>query len=334
VELSNLQRQVLHGTPDVGRPKVESAAGRLEALNPEVEVEPVAARLDSENALEIFRRYDVVVDGSDNFPTRYLVNDAGVLTGTPTVYGAIHRFHGQAAVFGLEDGPCYRCLFREPPPPETVPSCAEAGVLGVLPGIIGSVQAAEAIKLLAGIGTPLSGRLLLLDALEMRFREIEVRRDPACPVCGEDPEVTGLIDYERFCGVAGDEAAEREGSPEEEASVIARTSADGVPQMEVQELKRRLDAGEELAIVDVREPHEWRICNLEEHGAELVPMARVPERVDDLPRDRPLVVHCRTGPRSHRAVEYLRSRGYENAVNLAGGIRAWAEEIDEEMPTY
>ncbi len=334
VELSNLQRQVLHGTPDVGRPKLESATERLEALNPEVEVEPVAARLDSTNALEIFRRYDVAVDGSDNFPTRYLVNDAGVLTGTPTVYGAIHRFHGQAAVFGLEDGPCYRCLFREPPPPETVPSCAEAGVLGVLPGIVGSVQAAEAIKLLAGIGAPLSSRLLLLDALEMRFREIEVRRDPGCPVCGEEPEVTELIDYERFCGVTGDEASERDGSPEEEASVAARTSADGVPQMEVRELKRRLDAGEELAIVDVREPHEWEICNLEEHGAELIPMAQVPERADELPEDRPLVVHCRTGPRSHRAVEYLRSRGFENAVNLAGGIRAWAEQIDQEMPTY
>ena len=341
VEFSNLQRQVLHGTPDVDRPKVESARERLEALNPEVEIETLAVRLDSGNALELFRRYDVAVDGSDNFPTRYLVNDAGVLTSTPTVYGAIHRFHGQASVFGLEDGPCYRCLFREPPPPETVPTCAEAGVLGVLPGIIGSVQAAEAIKLVTGIGATLSGRLLTLDALEMRFREIEVRKDPECPLCGEDPEITELVDYERFCrraseghGAGRRTVANGEGSSEEESSVAAGARADGIPEIEVSELERRLEAGEELAIVDVREPHEWRICNLEEHGAELVPMAQIPERTEELPADRPLVVHCRTGPRSHRAVEYLRSRGYENAVNLAGGIRAWAEEIDPEMPTY
>jgi adenylyltransferase/sulfurtransferase len=287
-------------------------------VNPEVDVVAHEARLTSANALEIMEGYDLVVDGSDNFPTRYLVNDASVMLGIPSVYGAIFRFDGQASVFGAEDGPCYRCLFREPPPPGLVPSCAEAGVLGILPGIVGTVQATEAIKLILGKGRSLAGRLLLIDALEMQFRELEVRKDPDCPVCGEEPEVTELIDYEAFCGVAEDGG----GADEDE-----------VPAIGVGELERRAEAEEDFQLLDVREAHEWEICNLEELGAFRIPMGDLPDHLHELDEDRPVVVHCRSGGRSARAVELLRKAGYE-AVNLEGGVLAWAEEIDPEMSTY
>ena len=318
VEFSNLHRQILHDTDQVGEPKLASARRRLEAVNPEVDVVAHEARLTSENALEIMEGYDLVVDGSDNFPTRYLVNDASVMLGIPSVYGAIFRFDGQASVFGAEDGPCYRCLFREPPPPGLVPSCAEAGVLGILPGIVGTVQATEAIKLILGKGRSLAGRLLLVDALEMQFRELEVRKDPDCPVCGEDPEVTELIDYEAFCGVADDGGAADE---------------DEVPAIGVRELERRAEAEEEFQLLDVREAHEWEICNLEELGAFRIPMGDLPDHLHELDEDRPVVVHCRSGGRSARAVELLRKAGYD-AVNLEGGVLAWAEEVDPEMSTY
>lgn len=321
VDVTNLHRQVLHDTPSIGRPKLDSARERLRALNPEIEVVPYETRLDSSNALEILEGWDLVADGSDNFPTRYLVNDACVLLGIPTVWGAIFRFEGQVSVFGVPGGPCYRCVFREPPPPGLVPSCADAGVLGVLPGIVGTIQATEVIKRILGIGRTLAGRLLLIDALRMEFRELELRRDPECPVCGDEPTITAPIDYEAFCGTAAPRGTDGEGE-------------DGVPEIDVHELRRRVDAGEPLQIVDVREPHEWRLCNLSDLGAVLVPLDELPERVDELARDRPVVVHCRTGPRSERAVRYLRERGVENAFNLAGGIRAWAQEIDPSMPTY
>ncbi len=317
VEFSNLHRQILHDTPSVGRPKLDSARERLRALNPEVEVEAHDTRLTSDNALEILEGYDLVVDGSDNFPTRYLVNDASVLAGVPSVYGAIFRFDGQASVFGTEDGPCYRCLFREPPPPGLVPSCAEAGVLGVLPGIVGTIQATEAIKLILGKGTSLAGRLLLIDALEMEFREVQVRKDPDCPVCGEDPSVTELIDYEAFCGVADEEEADDA----------------GVPSVDVHRLRELVENGREVQILDVREDHEWEICNLEDLGAVRIPLGDLPQHLHELDEDRELVVHCRTGGRSAKAVELLRQAGFD-AVNLEGGIQAWADEIDPEMPTY
>lgn len=324
VDLSNLQRQILHDTRSVGRSKLSSARDRLEALNPHVEVETYETRLDSSNALEILDGWDLVVDGSDNFPTRYLVNDACILSGIPFVYGAILRFEGQASLFATPDGPCYRCLFREPPPPGLVPSCAEAGVLGVLPGIVGSIQATEAIKWLIGAGETLAGRLLLIDALRMEFRTLNISRDPECPVCGEHPTVTELIDYDLFCGA----------SPGTEPG--GRTTEDAVrhPEIDVHELKRRADAGEDFQLVDVREDYEWDICNLASLGARLIPLDTLPEAMESLDRERPLVVHCRSGPRGTSAVAYLRTMGFENAVNLSGGILAWAEEIDPETPVY
>jgi len=328
VEFSNLHRQLLHDTDDVGRSKLESARERIGSINPEVRVREHPVRLTSENALGILEGYDLVVDGSDNFPTRYLVNDACVMLGVPNVYGAIFRFEGQASVFGMEDGPCYRCLFREPPPAGLVPSCAEAGVLGVLPGLVGAVQATEAIKLILGRGEPLRGRLLLIDTLEMSFREVPVRPDPACPVCGEDPSVTELIDYEAFCGVG---AGGADGGPPE------APDGEGVPEIDVHELARRSGAEDGLQLLDVREEYEWEIANLSELGARRIPLGELPERLDELSREldpgRPLVVHCRSGGRSARAVELLRDEGYD-AVNLAGGILAWAEEIDPEKETY
>jgi adenylyltransferase/sulfurtransferase len=317
VDFTNLQRQVLHDTPSVGRPKLESARDRIEALNPEIEVVTYEARLESANALEIFEEWDVVVDGSDNFPTRYLVNDACVLLGKPSVYGAIFRFEGQASVFGANGGPCYRCLFREPPPPGLVPSCADAGVLGILPGIVGTIQAAEAVKLILGVGDTLAGRLLLIDALGMEFRELKVRPDPECPVCGDTPTITELIDYEQFCGTSGDDAA----LPE-------------VPEVSVTELQRLADAAEPFQLIDVREPYEWEICNLEAIGARLIPLDQVTARAPELSPRGPLIVHCRSGARSAKAVESLRARGYENATNLRGGILAWAHEVDPHMPVY
>ena len=323
VERSNLQRQILHGTSGVGTSKLASARARIEDLNPHVEVRTFETRLESSNALEILAGWDIVVDGSDNFPTRYLVNDACVLLGTPFVYGAILRFEGQASLFAAPGGPCYRCLFREPPPPGLVPDCNEAGVLGVLPGIVGSIQANEAIKHVLGIGETLAGRLLLIDALRMEFRTLNIRPDPGCAACGPDATITELIDYERFCGVDAERSSE--GSAEEPMEI---------PEIDVQELKRRADAGESYQLIDVREDYEWDICNLEEVGARLVPLGSLPEALDDFDRETDLILHCRTGPRSERAVAWLRTMGFENAINLEGGIHAWAEEIDPEMPVY
>jgi sulfur-carrier protein adenylyltransferase/sulfurtransferase len=320
VDETNLQRQVLHGTSDVGRPKLESARDRLREINPHVRVEPHPVRLDSSNALAIVGAYDLVVDGSDNFPTRYLVNDACVLSGRPYVYGSIFRFEGQVSVFAAEGGPCYRCLFAEPPPPGLVPSCAEGGVLGVLPGIVGSIQAMEAIKLLLGVGEPMIGRLLMFDALRMRFRELKLRRDPECRVCGDHPTVRELIDYERFCGFP---------QPGEE-----RTMASDVPEITVTELKERLDRGDALTIIDVREPYEWEIGNLGDQGARLIPLAELEERLDEIGRDEEIVLQCRSGGRSAKALKFLREQGYDRLHNLAGGILAWSDEIDPSIPKY
>lgn len=331
VDLSNLQRQVLYDTDSVGTPKLASARARLAGLNPDVAVETFETRLDSGNALEILEGWDFVIDGSDNFPTRYLVNDACVMLGTPFAYGAILRFEGQASVFAAPDGPCYRCLFRDPPPPDLVPNCAEAGVLGVLPGIVGSIQANEAIKCLAGIGETLAGRLLLIDALRMEFRSLEIAADPECVVCGPEPTVTELIDYERFCGAAGGDAETGGGGAD------GRAGTEGAMHdldIDVHELKRRIDAGERFQLIDVREDYEWAICNLAEAGARLVPLATLPRAVESLDASEPLIIHCRSGPRGDRAVEYLRAVGFDHAVNLAGGILAWAEEIDPAMPQY
>jgi adenylyltransferase/sulfurtransferase len=321
VDASNLQRQVIHGTSDIGRPKLESARDRIAEINPHVVVEPHPVRLTSQNAREIIRRYDVVIDGTDNFPTRYLVNDACVLEKKPYVYGSILRWEGQASVFAAEGGPCYRCLFAEPPPPGMVPNCAEAGVFGVLPGIVGCVQALEALKLLLGTGDTMVGRLLLFDALRMRFREMRLRRDPACPVCGDDPTVHELIDYERFCGYEPPGA-----QPENDMF--------GVPEITPSELKERLDRGDKLTIIDVREPHEWEIGNLEPQGARLIPMGEVPERMDEISGDDEVVLQCRSGGRSAQVLHFLRAQGYERLLNLKGGILAWSDEVDPSIPKY
>ena len=319
VDESNLQRQILHGTSDVGRSKLASARDRLRDLNPHVHVETYETRLTSGNALGLVGEYDLVADGTDNFPTRYLVNDASVLTGTPNVYGSIFRFEGQTSVFGAPGGPCYRCLYPEPPPPGLVPSCAEGGVLGVLPGIVGALQATEVVKWITGIGEPLVGRLLLFDALAMTFRTLKVRRDPNCPVCGDHPTVTELIDYEAFCGIPQAQAAEARAEP--------------VPEIDVRALKARLDRGEAPFLLDVREPHEYAIAHL---GAPLIPLGVLPERLGELEahRNAEIVVYCRSGVRSARAVRLLRARGFEGAVNLKGGILAWSDEIDPTAPKY
>jgi sulfur-carrier protein adenylyltransferase/sulfurtransferase len=316
VDESNLQRQIIHGTSDIGRPKMESARDRINDINPNVHVEAYEEALSSENALEIFKDFDVIVDGTDNFPTRYLVNDACVLMGKPNVYGSIFRFEGQASVFWAKEGPCYRCLYPEPPPPGLVPSCAEGGVLGILPGAIGTIQATETVKLILGIGEPLVGRLLLYDALGMSFREMKLRKDPNCPVCGENPSVTELIDYQEFCGIP---------------QANAQATADEVPEITVQELKKRLDNGENLSVLDVREPHEYEFANI---GARLIPLNELPERLAELDRDVPLAVHCKTGGRSARAVKLLQETGFQNAFNVEGGITAWSEEIDPSVPKY
>ncbi len=316
VDFTNLQRQVLYGTSDVGRPKLEVARQRLADLNPEVEIVPYETRLTSENALEILEPWDIVVDGTDNFPTRYLVNDACVLLGKPNVYGSIFRFEGQVSVFGMPEGPCYRCLYPEPPPPGLVPSCAEGGVLGVLPGIIGSLQAMEVLKLILGIGQPLVGRLLLFDALAMRFRELRLRRNPDCPVCGERPTIRQLIDYEEFCGIRGEEAPAR---------------VTDVPEIAPRELYQRLQRGEDIFILDVREPHEYQICNL---GGYLIPLGELPRRVHELDTARTIVAHCRSGKRSAEAVDFLRRVGFTRVWNLRGGILAWADEVDPTVPKY
>jgi adenylyltransferase/sulfurtransferase len=326
VEASNLQRQILYGTSDVGRPKLDAASERLHDLNPHVEVERHEVRLTSDNALDIIDDYDVVADGTDNFPTRYLVNDACVMTGTPNVYASIFRFEGQVSVFATEDGPCYRCLYEEPPPPGLVPSCAEGGVLGILPGLIGTLQATEVIKLLTGMGTPLIGRLLMVETLEMNFRTVNVPTNPDCPVCGDDPSVTELIDYEAFCGIPQSDAS-KNGTDD------AMADDDRVPETTVQQLKQKRDTGDAPFVLDVREPYEAEIASL---GADqLIPVDQLEDRLDELGigKDEEFVVHCRSGGRSEQATRMLREKGYK-ASNLKGGILAWSDEIDPEVPQY
>jgi molybdopterin/thiamine biosynthesis adenylyltransferase/rhodanese-related sulfurtransferase len=315
VDFTNLQRQVTFGTSDVGRRKVDAARERLANLNPEIEFNVHETMLTSANALELFRGYDIIVDGTDNFPTRYLVNDATVLSGKINVYGSIFRFEGQATVFGAPGGPCYRCLYPEPPPPGLVPSCAEGGVLGVLPGIVGSIQAMETIKLILGKGESLVGRLLLFDALQMRFREVKLRKNPDCPVCGKHPTVTKLIDYQEFCGIRGQEAA----------------PTVSVPEITPRELKARLDRGDDVYILDVREPHEYQICHLNGH---LIPLGDLPRRVNELDSSREIVAHCRSGKRSADAVSFLRQAGFKKIWNLKGGILAWSDDVDPKVPKY
>jgi sulfur-carrier protein adenylyltransferase/sulfurtransferase len=316
VDASNLQRQVIHGTSDIGRSKLESARDKIAEINPGVRVTLHNTRLTSENARELIRDYDLVVDGSDNFPTRYLVNDACVLEGKPYVWGSIYRFDGQASVFWAEHGPCYRCLYPEPPPPGMVPSCAEGGVLGVLCATVGSIQANEAVKLITGMGEPLVGRLVIYDALELSFKDIRVRKDPDCAVCGEHPTVTELIDYEDFCGVVSDEA-------ERAAAGATMTPA---------ELKAILDDGRRIKLVDVREPAEWQINRLP--GAELIPLGELPDRLSELPQTEPIVVYCKVGGRSAEALALLRQSGFSTARHLGGGINAYARTVDPSIPTY
>ena len=316
VDASNLQRQVTFTTADVGKSKSEAAKARLSALNPAIEIVSYETRLTSENALDLFRDYDIIVDGTDNFPTRFLVNDACVLLGKPNVYGSIFRFEGQATVFGYPGGPCYRCLYPEPPPPGLVPSCAEGGVLGVLPGIVGSIQAMETIKLILGAGEPLVGRLLLFDALAMRFRELKLKKNPDCPMCGKNRTITKLIDYEEFCGIRGEEAP---------------AMTDGIQEITATELKARQDRGDKLFILDVREPHEYQICNL---NGKLIPLGELPRRVNELDSSVEMVVHCRSGKRSADAIHFLQTAGFKKLWNLKGGVLAWADEVDPRMPKY
>ena len=322
VDASNLQRQILHTTGDVGRKKLDSAEEKLAALNPAVHVVKHQTMLSSANAMDILKDYDIVADGTDNFPTRYLVNDACVLLGKPNVYGSVFRFEGQASVFATREGPCYRCLYPEPPPPGTVPSCAEGGVLGILPGLIGIIQATEVIKLILGKGEALVGRLLLVDALSMRFRELKLKKNPECPVCGAHPTVTSLIDYQQFCGIVP------EASPEAGQET---TLKNGIPQMTVQELKVRRDRGDDLFVLDVREPYEYQIANI---GGTLIPQNEVPQRLAEIDRNREIVVQCRSGGRSQRIAEFLAQQGYANVKNLAGGILAWADAIDPKITKY
>jgi sulfur-carrier protein adenylyltransferase/sulfurtransferase len=318
VDASNLQRQIIHSTKDIGRKKLDSAAEKLTALNPSLNVVKHEVMLSSANALEIIKDYDIVADGTDNFPTRYLVNDACVILGKPNAYGSIFRFEGQASVFATEDGPCYRCLYPEPPPPGLVPSCAEGGVLGILPGLVGVIQATEVIKLILGKGSPLIGRLMLVDALNMRFRELKLRKNPECPVCGENPTITQLIDYQQFCGIV----------PESKED---KSMKNGIPQITVQELKRRIDAGEDVQLIDVREPYEFQIAQI---GGKLIPQNDVPQRLAEIDRDREVIVHCRSGARSQRIAEFLVQSGYLKVANLAGGILAWSDEIDPKVQKY
>jgi adenylyltransferase/sulfurtransferase len=317
VDYSNLQRQILHTTPDVGRSKLLSAQDKLLALNPDVRVDLYETALSSENALDLFRPYDVIIDGTDNFPTRYLVNDACVLLRKPNAYGSIFRFEGQASVFGVESGPCYRCLYPEPPPPGLVPSCAEGGVLGVLPGIIGTIQATEALKLILGVGEPLIGRFLIFDALRMKFRELKLRKDPDCPVCGTHPTVTALIDYEQFCGVA---PAVSETSPADDSREI--TTVD---------LKARLDRGDRLVVLDVREPQEYQINRID--GSVLIPLGELGQRYSELDPAVEIVAQCKSGMRSAKAAEFLREKGYR-VRNLKGGILDWIDRVDPSQPKY
>ena len=316
VDYSNLQRQIIHGTTDVGRPKLESARDSLSEINPEVRVELHDAALSSQNALDLLGGYDIIVDGTDNFPTRYLVNDACVILGKPNAYGSIFRFEGQVSVFATSDGPCYRCMFPEPPPPGLVPSCAEGGVLGILPGVVGTLQATEAIKLILGAGEPLIGRFVIYDALKARFRELKVRRDPECPVCGDHPTVTELIDYEQFCGVVPTTTAE---------------VADGAD-VTVEELEARLDDQDGVFILDVRDPPEYEICRIP--GSTLIPLGDLPARLQELEGRDDMVVHCKSGVRSAKAVKILHDAGFKKARNLRGGILRWIDQIDPTLPKY
>ena len=318
VDASNLQRQIIHSTKDIGRKKLDSAEEKLIALNPALNVVKHDTMLTSANALDILKDYDIVADGTDNFPTRYLVNDACVLLGKPNVYGSIFRFEGQASVFATEDGPCYRCLYPEPPPPGLVPSCAEGGVLGILPGLVGVIQATEAIKLILGKGDSLIGRLLLVDALNMRFRELKLRKNPECPVCGTNPTITALIDYDHFCGIIPE-------TPQE------KNLKNGIPQISVKDLKALRDRGEDVFLLDVREPYEYQIAQI---GGTLIPQNDVPNRLAEIPRDREIVVQCRSGARSQRIAEFLKQSGYTQVANLAGGILAWSDEIDPSVQKY
>ncbi len=315
VDHSNLQRQILHGTKDVGRSKLQSARDRLADINPHVTVETYETALTSENALQLFADYDVIADGTDNFPTRYLVNDACVLSGKPNAYGSIFRFEGQASVFYAEEGPCYRCLYPEPPPPGLVPSCAEGGVLGILPGVIGVIQATETVKLILKQGEPLIGRLLLFDALRMKFREMRLRKDPNCPVCGPNATIKELIDYKQFCGIE---------PPRTEEKIVNDITVD--------ELKRRFDRGDRPFILDVREPHEYQICRLD--GSVLIPLGQLQARLSELDPEQEIVVHCKLGGRSAKAADLLRASGFRNVKNLIGGIDMWAQKIDSRMPRY
>ena len=332
VDASNLQRQIIHSTATVGKLKVDSAEIMLKGLNPYTNVVKHNTMLTSANALEIFKDYDIIADGTDNFQTRYLVNDACVLTGKPNAYGSIFRFEGQASVFATADAPCYRCLYPEPPPPGLVPSCAEGGVLGILPGLVGVIQATEVIKLILGIGENLAGRLLLIDALTMKFRTLKLHKNPDCPVCGTHPTITALIDYDQFCGIQKPTSV----GPLEVAQNKAVADAplvDGIPQITVQELKRRLDAHEDVFVLDVREPHEVQIVNI---GAPLIPLGQLANRVGELTpqKGREIVVHCKSGGRSQKAALILKNAGFTHVGNLAGGILAWAEKIDPTLPKY
>ena len=316
VDFTNLQRQVIHGTKDVGRKKLDSAAETMLDINPYLQIDRYETALTSENALEILRPYDIVVDGTDNFPTRYLVNDACVLLGKPNVYGSIFRFEGQATVFGYPGGPCYRCLYSEPPPAGLVPSCAEGGVLGILPGTIGLIQATEVVKLILGIGEPLVGRLLLYDALAMRFRELKLRKNAECPVCGDHPTIHQLIDYQQFCGIPGQT---------HEPALVAGD-------IEVTEVKAKQDAKHPFVLVDVREPHEYQICKIP--GSQLIPLGDLPKRVNELNLTDEIVVHCKSGGRSAKAVDFLKQAGFKNVRNMKGGILAWSDKVDPSVPKY
>ena len=316
VDFTNLQRQIIHGTDDVGRLKLDSAKDTIRDINPNVEVVGYGERLTSANALEIIKDYDVIADGTDNFPTRYLVNDACVLLGKPNAYGSIFRFEGQISVFDASKGPCYRCLYPEPPPPGLVPSCAEGGVLGVLPGIVGCFQALETIKLILGNGSPLIGRLLLFDALQMKFRELKLRKNPECPICGTNPTIKELIDYEEFCGIRGEEAV----------------SQITVPEVTATEVKKMMDEKKPFVLIDVREPHEYQICKIP--GSKLIPLGEVARRMHELNSADEIVVHCRSGQRSAEAVEFLMKAGFSKIHNLKGGVLAWSDEVDPTMPKY
>ncbi len=317
VDFTNLQRQVIHGTKDVGKKKLDSATETMLDINPHIQIDRYEVALDSSNALDILAPYDLVIDGTDNFPTRYLVNDACVLLKKPNVYGSIFRFEGQASIFAYPGGPCYRCLYPEPPPPGLVPSCAEGGVLGILPGVIGLIQATEAVKLILGTGEPLIGRLLLYDALAMRFRELKLRRNPECPVCGDHPTVTKLIDYQEFCGI-----------PHKQETTVSAASETDIDPVEV---KKKLDRGDDFILLDVREPHEYQICNIP--GAKLIPLGDLPKRVNELDSSKEIVAHCKMGGRSAKAADFLRQAGFR-VKNMTGGILAWSDKVDPKVPKY